>query len=225
MRAPISVIIPTLNAAASLPGVASSLFAGLEAGLIGELVIADAGSTDGTRKLAEELGAEVVDCAPGRGTQISCGVEASRGAWCLILHADSWPEPDWVPAVRAHIAHNPEMAGYFTLRFRANGIAPRLLERWANLRSAHFGLPYGDQGLLISRKLLMSAGGIPEIPLMEDVALARALLGKLRPLAATMTTSAERYQEKGWIRQSLRNGWFLAQYLAGASPASLARTY
>ena len=54
------------------------------------------------------------------------------------------------------------------------------------------GLPYGDQGVLIHRDLYEEIGGFPTIDLMEDVALARALRGRLRRLDATAYTSAAR---------------------------------
>ena len=48
MRAPVSIIIPTLNSAEALAGSVPSLIEGLEAGLIRELVISDGGSGDDT---------------------------------------------------------------------------------------------------------------------------------------------------------------------------------
>ena len=103
--------------------------------------------------------------------------------------------------------------------------APRLVSRWANLRARAFGLPYGDQGLLIPRALYESVGGYPDIALMEDVAIARALRGKLTTIPATAWTSAERYQRQGWLRRGSRNLMTLTRYLLGADPAKLARSY
>ena len=60
---------------------------------------------------------------------------------------------------------------------------------------------------------------------MEDVALARALRGRLAPLNATATTSAERYAREGWLRRGARNLLTLARYFLGASPESLAKSY
>ena len=53
MRAPVSVVIPTLNAEAELGPCLAALGPGLQAGLLRELVISDGGSTDGTRAIAE----------------------------------------------------------------------------------------------------------------------------------------------------------------------------
>lgn len=223
MPAPLTVVIPTLNAADDLPATASALMPGVAAGLIRALVVSDGGSEDGTLALADALGAVVVSGPAGRGGQIRRGVAAADTDWVLILRADTWPAGDWVAALTAHLAKHPDKAGYFHLRFRAEGIAPRLVEGWANLRSRLFKLPYGDQGLVISRHVMAEVGGMPDLPIMEDVALARALRHRLRPLPALALTSAERYQRAGWLRRGSRNLLTLLRYLAGASPKDLAR--
>jgi len=223
MRAPMSIVIPTLNAAAELGPCLAALTEGLQAGLIRELIVSDGGSADGTLALAEAAGAVVVSGAPGRGEQVARGVAAAGGAWLLILHADTRLAPGWSDAVAAHIA-GPERAGWFALRFRGGGLPGRIVAGWANLRS-RFGLPYGDQGLLVPAALLARVGGYPALPLMEDVALARLLRGQMGPLAAVAETSAARYLVEGWLRRGARNLWLLARYLAGADPARLARDY
>ena len=190
MSAPITVIIPTFDAAEALPAAAEALLEGVTDGLIAGLVISDGGSGDATGEIAKELGAVWVNGPLGRGGQIARGVEATESDWVLILHADTWLSPGWSPAARRHMADHPDKAGYFRLRFRAGGIAPWLVAAGANLRSRVLGLPWGDQGLLVSRKLLTSVGGVPDMPLMEDVALARCLKGRLRMIDAEALTSA-----------------------------------
>ena len=225
MRAPVSVVIPTLNAAAELPAALAALAEGLQAGLIRELVISDGGSTDATPTIADAAGAVLVAGPAGRGGQLCRGAEAAEGAWLLFLHADTRLDPGWAEAAAAHMAESPETAGYFRLAYRAGGIGPRMVAGWANLRARLFGLPYGDQGLLVPRPLYDSAGGYPDIPLMEDVALARALHGRLRPLEATARTSFARYAAEGWVRRGARNLLTLSGYLLGIPPARLARFY
>ena len=118
---------------------------------------------------------------------------------------------------------------HFKLSFDAVGLAPHLVAGWANLRARVLALPYGDQGLLISRTTYEAAGGYPNIPLMEDVALARILarIPGARPVAMPLAirTSAARYQRDGWIRRGGRNLWLLLRYLSGANPEALARAY
>ncbi|WP_226780767.1 TIGR04283 family arsenosugar biosynthesis glycosyltransferase [Oceaniglobus trochenteri] len=225
MPAPLTIVIPTLNAAESLPGCAAALMPGLQAGLIRRLVVSDGGSQDGTTRMAESMGAQLVQGPAGRGAQIARGVAAADSPWVLILHADSWPGDGWVGAVETHLARHGDSAGWFRLAFRATGAAPRFVAGWANLRSRLFSLPYGDQGLLISRELLAQVGGVPDLPLMEDVALARALRGHLRPLEGVIYTGAGRYLTGGWLRRGARNLWTLARYFAGVSPERLARDY
>jgi rSAM/selenodomain-associated transferase 2 len=223
MRAPISVVIPTLNAEAPLPGCLAALFEGLNAGVIRELVIVDGGSDDDTVKIAEEAGATIVQAAPSRGGQLRAGVAASKGDWVLALHADTQLSEGWSDVVAAHLSS--EKAGYFKLRFDRKGLAPRIVAGWANLRSRLLGLPYGDQGMLVSRALYTEVGGYPDIPLMEDVALARALKGRMVPLQAHAVTSAGKYVRQGWLRRGGRNLWTLAGYFTGVSPEKLADAY
>lgn len=225
MRAPLSIVIPTRDAAADLPGCLAALGEGLAGGVIRELVVSDGGSTDGTCAIAEAAGARVVTGAAGRGGQLRRGCAAAEGAWLLILHADSWPASGWAAVAARHMAGADAKAGYFRLAFDAAGAMPRLVAGWANLRARAFGLPFGDQGLLLPRALYDAAGGFDDIPLMEDVALVRRLHGRLMPLDATIVTSADRYEAEGWVRRGWRNLALQARYLAGADPADLARAY
>jgi len=224
MRAPISVVIPTLNAEAQLPHALSTLGVGLEAGLIREVIFADGGSTDGTTRLADAAGAELVTAEKGRGQQLAAGCAAAQGDWLLILHADTALEGDWARATLDHLSR-PERAGYFRLAFRAVGLAPGIVAGWANLRSRVFGLPYGDQALLISRALYTEVGGFAPIPLMEDVAMARALKRRLVRLEGVARTGAARYQRDGWFKRGARNIGTLIRYLAGVAPEVLAERY
>ena len=218
--AKISIVIPTLNAAEKLPACCDSILHGVAAGVVREVIVSDGGSSDGTVGLADSVGAQIVTGPAGRGGQLARGVAASRGDWILVLHADTILPEDWVGAVSTHIAQSGDAAA-FRLRFDRGGA---FVAGWANLRSRWLGLPYGDQGLLISRALYNAVGGYRDQPLMEDVAIARALKGRIRLLEATVTTSAARY-EGGWIRRGARNLWTLARYFAGTSPEVLARSY
>lgn len=222
MRAPISVVIPTLNAEAGLSNCLTALMEGLDAGLIRELIVTDGGSHDATLALAQAWGAEVVNGDASRGGQLRRGCAKAQADWLLVLHADTRLAPGWTDPVIAHLCG--QQAGWFKLRFDHGGLPARFVAGWANMRS-RFGLPYGDQGLLIPLKLYQAVGGYPDQPLMEDVALALLLKGKLTGLDATAVTSSDRYRRSGWIRRGARNLWTLMRYLAGATPAKLAADY
>ncbi|MGH1329762.1 MAG: TIGR04283 family arsenosugar biosynthesis glycosyltransferase [Paracoccaceae bacterium] len=223
MRAPLTIVIPTLNAAPETARLLPQLMEGLEAGILRELILSDGGSEDDIAQLAEGIGATLIRGAPGRGGQLARGAQAAQSTWLLFLHADSQLPPGWPQIVMDHIKA-PGRPAAFRLAFDATGLAAKLTAGWANLRSRAFGLPYGDQGLLISAKAYAAAGGHPDIPLMEDVALARAL-PKITLLNAEITTSAARYQQEGWLRRGSRNLLILGRYLLGASPQTLAKSY
>lgn len=197
---------------------------GLEAGLITELVVADGGSSDATCAVADAWGAQIVTSAPSRGGQLRAGCAEARGDWLLVLHADTVLQPGWTNAVGAHLAAHSgtQRAGYFRLRFDKGG---RGVAAWANLRARVFGLPYGDQGLLVARSAYDRVGGYQDIPLMEDVAMVRALKGQLALLDSVAVTSADKYRRDGWVRRGARNLLTLARYFAGADVSLLARQY
>lgn len=208
----------------TLPPTLDALLPGVEIGLIREVIVIDGGSEDGTRELAADAGARVITSPLGRGQQLSRGAEAARSEWMFFLHADTQPAPDWAAAVAHHIQTAPE-AGVFELKFRASGLTPSLVAGWANLRTRLFKLPYGDQGLLISKSLYFEIGGYPGQALMEDVAIARALMGRFRILPVTASTSAEKYISDGWAKRGARNLTMLVRYLLGADPDTLAQRY
>jgi len=223
MRAPLSIVIPTLNSADELPGTLVSLMAGVESGLVRELIVADGGSTDDTVAIAERVGARVVTASSGRGVQLNAGARCAGGDWLFFLHDDTHLGDGWADAFQDHIATN-SAAGFLKLGFRAKGVAPAIVAVWANIRSG-LGLPYGDQGLLVSRALFDTLGGYQDIPLMEDVAMARALRGQLVRLPVMAMTSARRYHDQGWIRRGGRNILILISYLCGSDPHQLAARY
>jgi rSAM/selenodomain-associated transferase 2 len=214
----LSVVIPTLNAAATLPGCLASLRPG--APLIREIIVVDGGSMDGTLQLTEA--AIVLNTPAGRGGQLRAGIAAASGDFLLLLHADTCLSPNWPKAVAAA---SPDLAGYFHLRLDSPRRMARMIERIVALRCRALSLPYGDQGLLISRALLVQFGGMPDLPLMEDVALARRLKGRLRPLPATATTSAAKYEHDGWLQRPLRNLLCLTMYFAGVPPETIRKFY
>jgi len=223
MSAPVSVIIPTLNAAQTLPRCLEALMPGLEAGLIRELIVCDGGSDDGTDAIAQAWGGEVFVVSPSRGGQLRKGCAAARGDWLLVLHADTALGAGWAEVVSRHI-RTSRKAAWFRLKFDSAGLPAALVAAWANLRSG-LGLPYGDQGLVVPRQLYVETGGYPDIPLMEDVAIARMLKGQLVGLPTAAVTSAAKFQQQGWLRRGARNLWTLARYVAGTDPARLARRY
>ncbi len=224
MPAPVSVIIPTLNSCPTIAPTLACLRQGRAASLVCEVILADGGSSDGIERIAKDVGARLVSAPEGRGGQLHAGAKAAKGRWLLFIHADTVLSPNWVSLMQAHITHSPK-AAYCRLAFDQNGLAPGIIAASANLRAAVFGLPYGDQTLLISKALYEKSGGFPDIPLMEDVALVGQLRGQLRALPITATTGSDRYIKDGWFTRSCKNLGTLARYFLGVSPEKLAKRY
>ena len=221
MTADIDVVIPTLNAARSLARTLDSLR--------GEsITVCDGGSRDDTTTIARRAGAIVMVSEPGRGRQLADGALAGSAPWLLFLHADTILSQGWANAARQFMAlpaHAPK-AGYFRLRFASADPRARRLERLVAWRCRTFGLPYGDQGLLIERAFYRRIGGFRALPLMEDVDLVRRIGRRnLVALDADAVTSAERYERDGWLARPMRNLGCLALYFAGLSPTLIRRLY
>ncbi|MBK8906592.1 MAG: TIGR04283 family arsenosugar biosynthesis glycosyltransferase [Rhodospirillales bacterium] len=222
----LAVVIPTLNAAATLGRTLEAVAAGGDAAV--EVVVADGGSADSTCRIAVEGGARVVVASRGRGRQLAAGARVAVGAWLLFLHADTRLPRGW-RAVVATFAESPEnvgRAGYFRFALDDDAAAARRLEAAVAWRCRRLGLPYGDQGLLIARRFYEGLGGYQPMPLMEDVDLVRRI-GKRRlvELGATAVTSAERYRRDGYGRRAARNAMCLGLYTAGVPPHLIARFY
>lgn len=211
----LSIVIPTLDAAIGLPATLATLST---AELPMEIIVADGGSMDATAELAAATGARVIPSPPGRGGQLAAGAEASVGNWLLFVHADTRPGPGWSTVVRRFMAEseNTYRAAYFQFALDDPAPAARRLERIVDWRCRIAGLPYGDQGLLISRTFYDHLGGFRRMPLMEDVDMARRIgKSRLMPLAAQAVTSAERYRRHGYLLRPALNLVCLGMYLLG----------
>ena len=228
----LDVVIPTLDAAAEIEATLAALAAGrrgeIGARLVREILVVDGGSVDDTVTRARRAGARVITSPRGRGTQLAAGAEASAAGWLLFLHADTRLALGWAGPVAAFIQGSPEgdRVAVFTLAFDDASVHARALARLANWRARHLALPYGDQGLIISRALYDRLGGFRPLPLMEDVDLVRRVgRGRLVHLDAVAVTSADHYRHWGWWPRAARNLALLALYYLGVPPRLLERLY
>ena len=146
----------------------------------------------------------------------------------MFLHADCRLEPGWESPVVGFLdaPGAADRAGYFDFALDDPGPAARRLERIVAWRCRALALPYGDQGLLISRSLYDAVGGFARMPLMEDVDLVRRLgRRRLARIGGPCLASASRYRHEGYLRRPLRNLVCLSLYFAGMRPDRLIRLY
>jgi rSAM/selenodomain-associated transferase 2 len=222
----IGVVIPTLDEASYLPSLLADLER-LRATVPIDIVVADGGSGDGTVAVATGRHARIVAGPAGRARQLNAGAAVAQGEWLLFLHADSRVPGATRRALLAALVDEPAVEAA-VFRFAIDLPRPwkRFIEVGQALRERVYGLPYGDQGLLIRRPLFHALGGYADLPIMEDVDLIRRLKRRgvaLRTLPAILFTSGRRYRAHGVVRTWLGNVLLISLYLIGVSPSRLAR--
>lgn len=222
-----SIVIPTLNSGKSLGRTLEALTQEPVAGTV-EIIVVDAGSDDTTNSVANAYGARVLRAQRGRGQQLARGAEEARGDWLLFLHADTVPESGWSEVLAAFAAapENAGRAGVFRFALDDPSPAARRLERIVAWRSRVMALPYGDQGLFLSRVFYRALGGFRPLPLYEDVEIIRRIGRRgFAMLDVRAVTSAVRYTGSGYLMRSARNLFCLALYFLGVPPGAIVRFY
>ncbi|HET7083280.1 MAG TPA: glycosyltransferase [Rhizomicrobium sp.] len=174
----ISVVIPTSNSERLLPRCFDSLITAAVRGVVREVIVSDAGSSDGTLTIADAAGAHVVHARKGRGAQLSQGAANAKSDWLLFLHPETALEQGWEAEAESYI-HQAMMerprAAAFRFALEDFGGEARRAEAKAALRTMLFALPYGDQGLLIPKRLYQKLGGYRALRDMEDADLVRRI--------------------------------------------------
>lgn len=225
MRPPLSVVIAARNEARGLPALLADLATAPE--LVREVLVVDGGSRDGTPRLAALAGAQVLHDGSGRGGQLAAGVSRSAGPWLLLLHGDVRLPSGWARAIAAALAAGETSAWAFRLRIAGGDPSLRLVELAVELRSRWRQLPYGDQGLLLTRALHDDAGGIAPLPLMEDLEFVQRLRRQARIglLAPALRVNGRRWQRLGVWQTVLANARLRRAWRRGTPEAQLAARY
>ena len=172
----ISVIIPTANSERLLPRCFDSLITAAVRGVVRDVIVSDAGSGDATLEIADAAGAHIVHAKKGRGAQFAQGVEAAKSDWLLFLHPETALEPGWEVEAESFIGQavmERPRAAVFRFALEDFSGEARRAEAKAALRTALFALPYGDQGLLIPKRLYQKIGGYRALADMEDADIVR----------------------------------------------------
>ena len=218
----LSIVIPALNEEAVIGELLQRL-CGLPG--VDEMIVADGGSTDATRRIVRESGAaRLVVSEPGRGVQLRAGAEAATGDALLFLHADTLPPRDVATQIHNALAAGCA-GGNFRLRYPGGGALGRWLEILV-LLYRRLGRYYGDSGIFVRRDVYERVGGFPAVPVMEDVIFARRLerAAKTAFLLGPMVSSPRRWRGRSLRTLSL---WAFMQlaHEFGVSPWKLSRFY
>ncbi|MBF0385467.1 MAG: TIGR04283 family arsenosugar biosynthesis glycosyltransferase [Candidatus Omnitrophica bacterium] len=217
-----SVIIPALNEAGHIAACIKMVRA-INSPV--SIIVVDGGSRDQTALIAEQAGAQVIRCQPGRGFQCNCGAKIAEGGILIFLHADTYLPHNTFTMLNDLFSNPKVKIGTFRLRFDSDNWFLRIcgyLTRFDTILSR-----FGDQCIVVRRSLFDELGGFPQWPLFEDVDFLRRARRKtkIHSFPAEVLTSARKFKQNGPIRQQIKNGILILKYLAGVSPEKLAKEY
>jgi len=221
----LSVIIPALNEAGCIRELCTALQPLRSRGH--EVILVDGGSDDQTLALGKPLVDMVLSSARGRALQMRAGAAAANGTILWFLHADTGVPDNPDQLILETLAHGRKDWGRFDVSLSASHIVLRSVAHLMNLRSCLSAIATGDQGIFVRRSLYEQVGGIPPLPLMEDIAFSRALKHHGRPacIRQRLLTSARRWQQHGITRTILTMWGLRLAYFLGINPLHLARYY
>lgn len=191
-----------------------------------EILVADGADSIRIRTLCREHGALYISSLPCRGIQLDAGARRASGEIFWFLHADAGLKGDPLTTIETALAGGA-CGGFFRFRFAGERPWPAsLLEQLVAFR-VRFGVPYGDQGLFMTRDAYFGAGGYPPWPLFEEVPLVRSLRkrGKFLSVEEPIFVDPRRWVRDGWWRRSLLNRWLAVGFLLGVPPETLSRRY
>ena len=221
----LSIVVPTLNEAEGIEAALAPLQPMRARGC--EVIVVDGGSADATVERARPLADCVIAAGRGRARQQNAGAAAASGDVLLFLHADTRLPEDADRIVLGGLERSGRGWGRFDVRLTGRAPMLRVVERMIGVRSRLSGIATGDQAIFMRRNWFGRAGGFPDVPLMEDVALSKALKRSGPPLCLreTVLTSSRRWEERGIARTIVLMWSLRLRYALGSDPADLARRY
>jgi rSAM/selenodomain-associated transferase 2 len=219
----ISVIVPALNE----EHVIAANIEALKCLAPYEIIVVDGGSDDGTRDICARSGVTVLSSGRGRARQMNLGAEQARGDVLLFLHADTRLPASALSDIAESLGDSRYVGGRFDIELDGERWMLKVIGRMISYRSRISRVGTGDQAIFVRRDIFQRMGGYLDVPLMEDIALCRALKrrGKIACLRSRVITSARRWENDGVWRTIVRIWILKLLYLAGVSPSRLKRFY
>ncbi|MBI2882483.1 MAG: TIGR04283 family arsenosugar biosynthesis glycosyltransferase [Candidatus Methylomirabilis oxyfera] len=221
----LSVIMPVLNEAKNLEGILSRLRAICPGA---EVIVVDGGSEDETSAVVRRFPwVRCLSSQRGRARQMNAGASVANGEVLLFLHADTLLPAGAEAAIVEAFSDYDIVAGRFDVSFDNPRPVFTIIAFFINLRSRLTKICTGDQALFVRRKTFEELGGYPDIPLMEDVELAKRLKrrGRMSCLRLKVTTSARKWEREGIFRIVLLMWALRFCYFVGIGPERIHRWY
>ena len=209
----VTLVIPTYNAEKTINTTLSIL-----KNKIKNIIIIDGKSKDQTREICRKYNTQLFTSKRNRGLQLNLGAEKVVTNWIFFLHADSILDNSAIEEIYAFISNdkNEYKAASFKLKFDQKNIYSFFLSKIVIFRSKYLKLPYGDQGLIISKVFYNKIGGFKALPIMEDVEIIRNIGFKnIKILNSYIVTDSIRYRSEGWLIRPIRNLYCLTLYILG----------
>lgn len=189
-----------------------------------EMIVIDGLKRERPVWLNKQIRYKTCDIA-NRGQQLKLGASLAYGDYLWFLHVDS--RINFSSALDCIQSYKVKVA-FFSLAFDNPKWRYRLLALTSNLRAKYLHLIFGDQGLVVTKKLYVQCGGFRAQPIMEDWQLSRSL-AIIEPhfvqLPVVITTSARRFEITGFCRTMMRMHLIKLLYILGVSPKLLLRIY
>jgi glycosyltransferase involved in cell wall biosynthesis len=178
----LSVVIATQDSERALLPTLAALVAGAVAGVVREVIVADAGSRDGSATIAEGAGCRVMTSGGTRGARLKAAAAIARSPWLMFLRPGTVPDATWIDETRRFVeeAELRGCAASYAAVYRAGSstFRPTLIEAIALLRAALGARPNPSQGLVIAKTLYDACGGHRELEETERDLIRR--LGRRR---------------------------------------------
>ncbi|UZD23165.1 TIGR04283 family arsenosugar biosynthesis glycosyltransferase [Algoriphagus halophytocola] len=221
----ISVIIPTHNEQENIRELLPVLTKD-PSGLVLEILVVDAHSTDHTARVATEFGAKVI-ASPrlSRAYQLNLGAQNASGQVLYFLHADVRPFRKFAEVISESIQKG-KSPGCFSYQFDSSSQMLQLNSWFTQFNGVFAG--GGDQSLFIEKELFFLLGGYDEkFCVMEDFDLVRRIRQKtdFHVLPHKLTVSARKYVHAGWLRVQVANLIAFSLFLLKIKPASIKSLY
>ena len=192
-----------------------------------EIIVVDGDPAGSTIELISDPAVKTGIAQKGRARQQNFGAKMAQGAVLLFLHADTRLPGNFTNLIRKTI-HVGFSGGAFDLQIDSPHPLLRFTSRIGSFRSRITGIPYGDQGIFITRSLFEKIGGFPDLPLMEDIALMLRIKKSRKAftiLPDKAVTSPRMWYKKGILYTMIRNPILALLYYLGVSPRILVRFY